>query len=54
MLLVVRESDKIILNRWDAWQSNCMELADEFIEENGLEFVRSEITFMGDMVYWVR
>ena len=53
MLYIVNSADNSILAKFDAWCLNCMEKAHEFIQERKLEIVRDEVTFMGDMVYWV-
>ena len=52
MLFVVNKYDSI-LARFDAWDPHCMEKAAAYAKENGLEIVRSEVTFSGNMVLWV-
>lgn len=54
MLLVVREVDRIILAKYDAWRSDCVDCANYYVEQNGLVVVDKEITWMGDMIWWVR
>ena len=52
MLFVVNKFDSI-LARFEAWDPHCIEKAQRFAKENGLEIVRSEVTFSGNMVFWV-
>lgn len=54
MLKVVSMDSKMILFTVDAWEADCIDKACRWIAENGYEFVSNEITFMGDMVVWVR
>lgn len=54
MIYVVRENDHMILNRYEAWASGAYEKALEDIGTSGYRYIREEITFMGDMVIWVR
>lgn len=53
MLLVVDQSLNEVLFRVDAWQADCMEQADKFINDNGYLFMKQEITVTGNMVLWV-
>ena len=54
MLYVVRESDKKILWRDDAWDAECVNKANDFITYKGYFKVRREVTFNGDMVIYVK
>ena len=54
MLYVVRESDKKILWKDDAWDCECMNKANDFITYKGYFKVRREVTFNGDMVIYVK
>lgn len=54
MIKIVRISDNMILSTYDAWQLNSYSNAHKDIEANGYELVNEEITFMGDMIMWVK
>ena len=55
MLLIVRKDERReILAKWDAWYINATAEAEKFIEDNNLEVIEREITFMGNMVIWVK
>lgn len=53
MILIVRENDKIILGKYEAWASGSYEEALKEIERSGHKYIREEITFSGNMVIWV-
>ena len=53
MLKVVDASSNKILFVVDAWVSDCFERAQAFADQNNWFVVRKEITFMGDMIWWV-
>ena len=42
-----------ILNKMDAWCCNADLRMVDWAERHGYRVVKSEITFMGDMVIWV-
>lgn len=52
-MLYVVNAERKILARFEAWDVQCTEKAAAYAKENGLEIVRSEVTFSGDMIYWV-
>ena len=54
MIMVVRMKDNKILSRYEAWEINSYKNAIDDIKGNGYEYVKEEITFMGDMVIWVK
>lgn len=54
MIIVVRESDRKILARYEAWATGAYEHAMADIDGNGHTYLREEITVMGDMVIYVR
>lgn len=54
MIIIVRMKDNKILSRYEAWELNSYQNALDDIKGNGYEYVREEITFMGDMVIWVK
>lgn len=54
MIIVARISDNKILSRYEAWEMNSYDNALQDIKGNGYEYVREEITMMGDMVIWVK
>lgn len=54
MILVVRISDEKILSRYEAWELNSYSNALQDIKGNGYEYIKEEITMMGDMIIWVQ
>ena len=54
MILIVRMSDNKILSRYEAWAQDAYETAIGDVRRNGYEYIKEEITFMGDMVIWVK
>lgn len=54
MIKVVRISDNKILSTYDAWVLTSYSDALKDIEGNGYKYIREEITFMGDMIIWVK
>ena len=54
MVYVVKRDTKEILNRGDAWERGVVDRMYQWIDENGFTAVDDEITFMGDMVIWVK
>ena len=54
MIFIVRMDDNKILSRYEAWAQDAYETAIGDVKRNGYEYVREEITFMGDMVIWVK
>lgn len=54
MIIIVRISDEKILSRYEAWAQNAYENAMQDIKGNGYEYVKEEITMMGDMIIWVK
>ena len=53
MLKVVEAATNRILFAAEAWALNCEAQAREFTEQNNWFVIRKEITFMGDMIWWV-
>lgn len=53
MLKIVEAATNKILFAVDAWCMDCEEKAQEFANENNWFVIRKEITFMGDMIWWV-
>lgn len=53
MLFVVNKNTNRTMFAVDAWVSDCFERASKFIDENDLFLMRTEITFNGDMIWWV-
>lgn len=54
MIKIVRMSDNKILSTYDAWVLNSYASALDDIRGNGYCYVDEEITFMGDMIIWVK
>lgn len=54
MIIIVRKSDNKILSKYEAWERNSYENAIHDIGANGYTYISEEITFMGDMVIWVK
>lgn len=54
MIIIVRMNDNKILSRYEAWEVDAYENAIGDVRRNGYEYVKEEITFMGDMVIWVK
>lgn len=54
MVLVVHMESKKILARFEAWDKDCIEDANQWATENGYEPVKEQLTFNGDLVIWVR
>lgn len=54
MIKVVRTSDNKILTTYDAWAENAYNHALDYIWCNGYEYIREQITMMGDMIIWVK
>lgn len=53
MIIVARISDRKILSRYEAWDTNAYDNAIDDIRGNGYAYVKEEITMMGDMIIWV-
>lgn len=53
MIYLVRESDKHILDRVDAWASNGEEKMRKVAKMLGYVVTNIQITMMGDMIIWV-
>ena len=53
MLKIVEAASNRVLFAVDAWSPNCMEQARDFTLDNNWFVIRKEITFMGDMIWWV-
>ena len=43
-----------ILSKYEAWAEGAYETAVGDVRRNGYEYINEEITFMGDMVIWVK
>lgn len=54
MCYVVNKETEMILNRCDAWEINSVGKIQKWAEDNGYYIINSEITFMGDMIIWVK
>lgn len=54
MLYVVEQGSKKILFRVDAWDIDCEKKAIRFLNENGLHYIKDEITLNGDRIVWVK
>ena len=55
MVYVVKKDEiGTIVNRCDAWEINAADKMRAWAIENGYEIIKEEITFMGDMVIWVK
>lgn len=52
-MLYVVNAERKILARFEAWSATCTEDAAEYIKNNGLTLIYSDLTFGGDMIYWV-
>ena len=53
MLKVVEAATRRVLFAVDAWSANCEEQARDFVDGDNWFVIRKEITFMGDMIWWV-
>ena len=54
MILIVRKNDNKILSKYEAWAKDAYETAVGDVRRNGYEYINEEITFMGNMVIWVK
>ena len=54
MIKVVRRSDNMILGTYEAWATGAYENAIADIDREGFTYLSEEITFMGDMIIWVK
>ena len=53
MLKVVDRETNLILWQMDAWYIGCVDSAKAFVKATGRQVLDTEITFMGDMIWWV-
>lgn len=54
MILVVNKANEQVVNKCDAWEVNGVWRMISEAEAAGYEVCGSEITFMGNMVIWVK
>lgn len=53
MLRIVEAATNKVLFTVDAWCRDCFEQAQAFAEENNWYVINKQITFAGDMIWWV-
>ena len=54
MIYVVNKETNMVLAKFEAWTEDAMDKAARYVAKAGVEYLDQEITFMGDMVIWVR